>query len=116
MILTDIVSILGLFLFRVPDLNSFYIFVERIVSLKRGVPFYSAWAIVGIGVVILEIVISYINECKINKDDDRYAYVNNYYPILNLNRFRDLIVFFVILGLTFGFVYTDSNPFMYAAF
>lgn len=115
-LVTYIANIFGFFILGVPNWKVFVLVMKRVILGKTGVSFYSTWAIAGTIFVFLEIVISIVKELKNSKYEYKYAYVNIFYPMFNLNRFKDLVIFFVIAGLAFGLIYTNSSPFMYAAF
>ena len=71
---------------------------------KPGISYISTWAVFGIIVLILDIILSVKN----NKEE--------YYPIQDLSTIKGLVIFFLIIGLTLGLGYTGANPFVYSSF
>ena len=89
--------------FRATDINNFLDILNQL-WFKPGISYISIWAIFGIIVVILDIILSIKN----NKEE--------YYPIQDLSTIKGLVIFFLIIGLTLGLGYTGANPFVYSNF
>ena len=89
--------------FKASDINNFLDILNQL-WFKQGISYINAWAIFGIIVVILDIILSIKN----NKEE--------YYPIQDLTTIKGLVIFFLIIGLTLGLGYTGANPFVYSNF
>ena len=89
--------------FRATDINNFLDILKQL-WFKPGISYISTWAIFGIIVLILDIILSVKN----NKEE--------YYPIQDLSTIKGLVIFFLIIGLTLGLGYTGANPFVYSNF
>ena len=89
--------------FKASDINNFLDVLNQL-WFKTGISYISTWALFGIFVVILDIILSIKN----NKED--------YYPIQDLTTIKGLVIFFLIIGLTLGLGYTGANPFVYSNF
>lgn len=89
--------------FKATDINNFLDIVNQL-WFKPGISYISTWAIFGIIVLILDIILSIKN----NKEE--------YYPIQDLGTIKGLVIFFLIIGLTLGLGYTGANPFIYSSF
>lgn len=89
--------------FKASDINNFLDVLNQL-WFKTGISYISTWALFGIFVVILDIILSIKN----NKEE--------YYPIQDLTTIKGLVIFFLIIGLTLGLGYTGANPFVYSNF
>ena len=89
--------------FKASDINNFLDILNQL-WFKTGISYISTWALFGIFVVILDIILSIKN----NKEE--------YYPIQDLTTIKGLVIFFLIIGLTLGLGYTGANPFVYSSF
>lgn len=89
--------------FKASDINNFLDILNQL-WFKTGISYISTWALFGIFVVILDIILSIKN----NKEE--------YYPIQDLTTIKGLVIFFLIIGLTLGLGYTGANPFVYSNF
>ncbi len=89
--------------FKASNINNFLDLLNQL-WFKTGISYISTWALFGIFVVILDIILSIKN----NKEE--------YYPIQDLTTIKGLVIFFLIIGLTLGLGYTGANPFVYSNF
>ena len=89
--------------FKASDINNFLDVLNQL-WFKTGISYISTWALFGIFVVILDIILSIKN----NKEE--------YYPIQDFTTIKGLVIFFLIIGLTLGLGYTGANPFVYSNF
>lgn len=89
--------------FKASNINNFLDVLNQL-WFKTGISYISTWALFGIFVVILDIILSIKN----NKEE--------YYPIQDLTTIKGLVIFFLIIGLTLGLGYTGANPFVYSSF
>lgn len=89
--------------FKASNINNFLDVLNQL-WFKTGISYISTWALFGIFVVILDIILSIKN----NKEE--------YYPIQDLTTIKGLVIFFLIIGLTLGLGYTGANPFVYSNF
>lgn len=89
--------------FKASDINNFLDILNQL-WFKTGISYISTWALFGIFVAILDIILSIKN----NKEE--------YYPIQDLTTIKGLVIFFLIIGLTLGLGYTGANPFVYSNF
>lgn len=89
--------------FKASDINNFLDILNQL-WFKPGISYINTWALFGIFVVILDIILSIKN----NKEE--------YYPIQDLTTIMGLVIFFLLIGLTLGLGYTGANPFVYSNF
>lgn len=103
--------------FRITDIKVIGQLLYRIVTFSDGVAFYSTWAIIGIVLTLAATIIVIIKNIKESPEDDKsYSKIQGFYICLDLSKFGNLVIFFVIAGLILGFAYANSSPFIYAAF
>ena len=101
--------------FKTENISKSFDIIKKIFSFQKGVEHLYIWLFVAIIVLIISSLFAYkktIKE-KDNLKNKNNSFVNGYYPILNLNKFWNLVLFFVFCGLVFGFCYTGGSPFIY---
>ena len=120
-----IMGVLGTYLFtnfcwiffRITDIRVIGQLLYRIGTCSTGVAFYSWWTIIGIGFMIISTSITIMkNFWNQKREKCNYTSIQAFYVKKDLSKFRNLVLFFFLIGLVIGLAYADSNPFIYAAF
>lgn len=90
-------------------------YLLRMISFKSGVNQPYFWSFISIVIYIVFTASQCIKQ-KDNIYDKNKCKVDYSYPALNLNNFKDLVLFFVFCGLLLCLAYTGSSPFIYGNF
>ena len=101
--------------FKTENINKSLDIIKKIFSFKKGVEHLYIWLFFAIIVLIVCSLFAYkksISE-KDNLKNKNNSFVNGYYPILDLHKFWNLVLFFILCGLVFGLSYTGGSPFIY---
>lgn len=109
-VVTYAVVLLGWIFFRAPDFATAGNVLKGLLSLQSGVFYISSWAVFGIATVFL------CSFAALLRSKKKTTALEGFYPTLSLNSVFGLTVFFVVLGITLGLAYTNSNPFIYFQF
>jgi alginate O-acetyltransferase complex protein AlgI len=103
--------------FRADDIQTGWVIITKIFIWSEGITQIYSWSIISVIILIIATVVAIVRNIKHPEYDKKGNFViNGYYPLLNLNKFRSLVIFFTILGLTIGLAYTGGNPFIYGKF
>ena len=103
--------------FRISDLHVIKELLYGIVSMKEGVVFYSSWTLLAFLAIIISTLFAVIKSYILASDKTTfYTNINGFYVKLNLCKFRNIVILFVVLGIILATAYADANPFIYAAF
>jgi alginate O-acetyltransferase complex protein AlgI len=97
--------------FRADNFSKAIIIIERIITWQKGIIQIYVWVIVSIIVMLSAEIITILKEHKDNSKE-----LNGFYIILDLSKFRNLVVFFLVIGLVFGLAFVGANPFIYFQF
>lgn len=111
------VSICWVF-FRADSINQALGILGRIIAFEPGINHPYLWLFVAIIILLSASIIAAVkssnNKLPIKKYNN--SYVNGYYPLVDLNTFWGLVIFFVFCGLTIGIAYVGGSPFIYGAY
>ncbi len=110
-ILTFILVTLFWIVFRAENLNNLMIYLKSLFSIHGGISQPYSWSFVAIVCVLITTLVAVL---KAKKNDKKY--VSGFYPILDLNGFWQLVVFFVFTGLTVMLGYYGNTAFIYGRF
>ncbi|MBQ3559419.1 MAG: MBOAT family protein [Agathobacter sp.] len=125
-LISNIISITGTFLFtsfcwiffRADTVSDACIIIKRIVSFENGIQHPYIWLFFAVAVLFVSTIAAYMkskdDSLSVNKKNQ--SIVDGYYPILDLNKFWHLVVFFVFCGLILGLAYTGGSPFIYGRY
>ena len=106
---TNIFVCLCWIFFRAESVSTAFVIIKRIFFFSRGINHIYSWTFISLAIM----VISYIC-ARIHTEDHESC--SGYYKILDLSKISSLVILFVVLGLTIGLAYTNSNPFIYFQF
>ena len=96
--------------FRADTFGSAWNVIKGIFTLQDGIIQNFMWSYISI-IIVLVASICAIIRAKSNKTG-----VNGYYPIVSLNSFWGLTVFFIVCGLIITLAFTGEAPFVYFQF
>ena len=96
--------------FRADNFGVAWNYIKGILTLQDGIVQNFMWSYVAIVIVLIATVLAVIKSKK-NK-----SIVNGYYPIVSLNSFWGLTVFFVACGMVIALAFTGEAPFVYFQF
>ena len=122
-LLSNIISIFITFVFtsicwiffKTENIHQSFVIIKKMFSFQKGIENLYLWLFVAIIVLIVSSLLAYKKSSK-DKNNLKYknnSFVNGYYPILDLNKFWNLVLFFIFCGLVFGLSYTGGSPFIY---
>ena len=90
--------------------NAFEMLVQAI-SFKDGIMQIYSWTWLAIVFTICEVLFSILRRCK-----SENAKINVKYPILQLNTIKNLVLFFLLVGMTIILAYVGDTAFIYGQF
>lgn len=114
-LLTFLFTTFSWIFFRADSLSQARIIITRIFSFQSGIEQPYIWLFVAIGVFIICSIIALTKSVdkKTQIQKQNTSFINGYYPVLNLNAFWSLVLFFVFFGLILCLAYTGGSPFIY---
>jgi alginate O-acetyltransferase complex protein AlgI len=98
-------------LFRADSFSTAGQIIIRIITWQDGIIQIYSWVIVAV-LVLLCAAITAIAKAHKTKSKE----INGFYIILDLSKFRNLVIFFLFIGLIIGLAFTGANPFIYFQF
>ena len=104
--------------FRADSLNQAMLILHRIISFDVGINHIYLWLLFTLVILIISSVFAFIKSDKTGLKNNKLnnSFINGYYPILNLNSFWGLVLFFAFCGLTICLAYVGGSPFIYGAY
>ena len=92
-------------LFRADSISQALLIYKRLFTFSPGLnqPYFWSFVVIAITVIACIIIILQNNG-------------NAFYPCLDLSRYSNITLFFVVIGLLFALCCTNGSPFIYAAF
>ena len=103
--------------FRAESISDAFTVIGQIFRFADGVHQPYLWTFVGLAVLILSSVTAAVkSRDRKEKFPGNQSYVNGFYPLVSLDSFWGLVVFFVFLGLILALAYTGGSPFIYGAY
>ena len=104
--------------FRAKSLDAAIAVITGIFSFRSGIEHPFLWLFEAIIAVLIATVTAIVKSAKngekIKKQNT--SFVNGFYPVLNLAKFWNLVIFFIELGLIACVAYLVSSPFIYGNF
>lgn len=102
--------------FRSESLTQAFEIIGRIFSFKKGVfqPYYLLFA--NLIIYFIAVIFASVRSKKETKPEPKklnVSFVDGYYPVLDLSKFWQIVLFFVFVGLIICLAYTGGSPFIY---
>ena len=120
---SNIISIIITFLFtnfcwiffKTENISKSLKIIKKIFSFEQGINQPYLYLFTSLILLIIITIIVYKKSIKQNNTlkKQNTSLINGYYPILNLNKFWNLVIFFVFCGIVFALAYTGGSPFIY---
>lgn len=102
------VSILWVF-FRASSLENALDIFRGIVLWQDGINQMYTWSYFSIAILFFATLIAY-------RKSGKSSFINGFYPIMDLSKFKNLFVFFTAIGLTIILGYYGNTAFIYGGF
>ena len=101
--------------FRSDSIATAWNYICGMFSFRGGLEQPYLWLFVDIVLVVGCTVVAAVRSKKVHPTQKykNTSNVDGFYPILNLSKFRNLVVFFVFIGLILCLAYTGGSPFIY---
>lgn len=123
-VVTSVLSVISTYLFvcvcwvffRVESFGDAIKILGRVVRWENGIHQAFLWSIIAIIIVGIASVMAYLNGRKMPRENMKIGITEGYYPVMDLSKLISLIILFIVLGITLGIAYTESNPFIYSQF
>lgn len=97
--------------FRASSLTNAFELLVRAVSFDKGIVQIYSWVWFAIAVVICEVVFA-----TLHRRENKNAAICVKYPILRLDSIRNLLLFFLFIGITIVLAYVGDTAFIYGQF
>lgn len=97
-------------IFRARSIGEAFRIIGYIFTLHRGITYVSFWGVFGLVVTWGAHLAALIRSRRLGIRPE------GYYPMVRLNTFGGLLVFFLMAGLTLALGYTGQSPFIYFQF
>ena len=125
-LLPNLLSILLTFLFtsfcwiffRAASIENAFQILGRMFSFGSGIVHWYLWLWVAVAALLVCSLAAALTTQDRTLPEKRknQSFVKGFYPVLELNRFWQLVLFFVVCGLIFCLAYTGGSPFIYGTF
>ena len=103
--------------FRATDFSNMLDVIAGCFTIQEGIFHPYSWTFFALICLIVSTVLAGINSKKNNvTDKNGMLYIKGYYPILNLQKFIPLCLFFIFCGLTIILGYFGNTAFIYGNF
>ena len=99
--------------FRADDFGTAWAVIKGIFTLQEGIRQNFLWSYISIILVITASVFAVLRSKRECEDGTT---INGYYPIVKLNSFWGLTVFFIACGMLLALAFTGEAPFVYFQF
>lgn len=101
--------------FRAESVQQAFKIIHRIFCFDTGISQPYMWLFIAL-VILLAATVTAL--CRSRKKPERpsktnVSYIDGYYPLLKLDSFWGLVIFFVFVGLILSLAYTGGSPFIY---
>ena len=104
--------------FRAESIEKAFVIIKRIISFESGVSQPYMWFFIALIILIIASIVALLhsknNLSNITKKN--ISFVDGYYPIVKLESFWGLVIFFVFCGLILCWAYTGGSPFIYGTY
>ena len=104
--------------FRAESIEKAFVIIKRIISFESGVSQPYMWFFIALIILIIASIVALLhsknNVSNITKKN--ISFVDGYYPIVKLESFWGLVIFFVFCGLILCWAYTGGSPFIYGTY
>jgi alginate O-acetyltransferase complex protein AlgI len=115
-LLTNIFVCFCWIFFRSEDFSTAVQIITRIAAWQDGIIQIYLWVIIAIPLVFAATVVAAIKNHSRPDASGRRGGIDGFYPVLDLSKFGNLVVFFTVAGIIAGLAYTGANPFIYFQF
>lgn len=111
------VSICWIF-FRAENIQTAILIISRMFIWKVGINQMYSWSFLAIALTLIAYILAWSKSMKNPILDKKTGLtsIDGYYPLLDLTKFKSLVIFITILGMTICLAYTGGNPFIYGKF
>lgn len=110
-LLTDVFVLFCWIFFRAESMGQAFQVIRQLTGFRDGVVHIYSWSIAAILLVAAAAVAAVIRSRR-----RREGTVHGFYPMLPLDRYWGLVLFFLEVGLILGLAYVQGNPFIYFQF
>lgn len=116
-LLTDMFVLFCWIFFRAESLGQAGAVLAQLFGMRTGVRHIYSWSVVALLLVaaatIVAVILSHREKALSGKNAGS---VDGFYPVLDLSRYWELVIFFVEIGLILGLAYVGGSPFIYFQF
>ena len=101
--------------FRAPSLHTAALIINRLFTFQEGINQPYFWLFVTLAMYFIAVTTAIVRSRggKMKQDKLNTSFVKAEYPVLDLSKFWNLVVFFVFCGLLIALAYTGGSPFIY---
>lgn len=104
--------------FRAESMEKAFQILGRMFSFGDGIVHLYLWMFIGVAALIVCSVVAAAatKDRTLPQKRKNQSFVQGYYPVLDLNKFWNLVLFFIACGLILCLAYTGGSPFIYGTF
>ena len=104
--------------FRADSVDKALQILARLFRFGNGIVHLYIWVFAAIGIVLITSLIAALRTSNrtLPPKHQNQSFANGYYPLLQLDKFWHLVLFFVFCGLIISLAYTGGSPFIYGTF
>lgn len=104
--------------FRAENFDHAMLIIRRICCLDSGVEQIYFWLPVALSVYFAGVAFALVRSKKneLSPQKKNVSRIDGYYPVRDLSKFKNLVIFFVFCGLIICFAYTGGSPFIYGSY
>lgn len=117
-VLTFIFTTFCWIFFRAESISKACLIIRRIFSFEAGLEQPYMWLFVAIMICTAGLIVAAISSKKreLTVVKKNISIIDGLYPILDLTKFWNIVIFFTVCGLTLCLAYTGGSPFIYGNF
>jgi alginate O-acetyltransferase complex protein AlgI len=115
-VLTMLLFDISFVVFRITDIGKAGFLFRRILTFGDGVSYFSPWLVIGFAALAAGSAVCIVRSIQHSEKGACVSEVHGFYVIRSLQKYINLVILFVVIGLVLGLAYAQSNPFIYAAF
>ena len=112
-LLTDMFVLFCWIFFRAESLGQAGAVLAQLFGMQAGVRHIYSWSVAALLLVAAATIVAVIAS---HQKQNGTSGVDGFYPVLDLNRYWWLVIFFVEIGLILGLAYVGGSPFIYFQF
>ena len=104
--------------FRADTIQDAFIVIRRILSFDTGLRQPYMWLFIALAILMISVIAALFHSRGETgkKKKENTSFINGFYPLVKLESFWGLVLFFVFAGAIICLAYTGGSPFIYGSY